>query len=419
MTFPAYPEYKDSGVEWLGKVPEHWSVFSLKHVVSMRSGEQITSEDIKAEGEYPVFGGNGLRGYFDRYTHEGNYCLIGRQGALCGNINFANGKFWASEHAVVVTPKTEVDVYWIGMLLQSMNLGQYSTSAAQPGLSVEALGNLKIPFVSFDEQKIIGNFLDYETSKIDALIQEQKQLIELLNEKRQSIISNAVCRGLDPNVSMKDSGFEGIGMIPLDWSIVRFSRIINKIKDGTHGTFIRVADGFPLLSAKNVNNNRLEIDDVESMICKEDHEEITSNGFPQKGDLLLTIVGTIGRSCVYNLDYPVSFQRSVCFIRLEMKNNANFFNYLFQSDFFQTQLTLKSKSSAQAGVYMGDVASLSVIFPPNFEKQKLISKFLDEKTSELNSLIGEAKTAVALLQERRSALITAAVCGQIDVRGFE
>ena len=97
-------EMKDSGVEWLGEIPKNWEVKKLKYVASLKSGDSITSNNIKDEGIYPVYGGNGLRGYTSNYTHSGKYILIGRQGALCGNINYASNEFWASEHAVVVNP---------------------------------------------------------------------------------------------------------------------------------------------------------------------------------------------------------------------------------------------------------------------------------------------------------------------------
>ena len=144
MSFPRYPDYKDSGVEWLGEVPEHWDVCALRRIVSMQSGESITGETIGETGEFPVFGGNGLRGYTTAFTHDGKYVLIGRQGALCGNINYALGKFWASEHAIVVTPVKQIESVWLGEMLRAMNLNQYSVAAAQPGLSVDLVGRIGI-----------------------------------------------------------------------------------------------------------------------------------------------------------------------------------------------------------------------------------------------------------------------------------
>lgn len=199
---------KDSGIEWLGKVPERWQVLKLKRVASLRSGEGITSAQISTDGEFPVFGGNGLRGYGDSYTHEGRYAIIGRQGALCGNINYAEGKFWASEHAVVVSPMMELITTWIGELLRSMNLNQYSVSAAQPGLSVEAVGNLLIPFPPISEQSSISAFLDYETAQIDTLTAEAQRVITLLQERRTALVSAAVTGEIDVRGYANSSAME-------------------------------------------------------------------------------------------------------------------------------------------------------------------------------------------------------------------
>ena len=190
-------EMKDSEVEWLGRVPKHWDVVPLKYFVSMKSGEQITSEQIREEGAFPVYGGNGLRGYFEKYTHDGEYPLIGRQGALCGNINYANGKFWASEHAVVVTPQKMANIFYLGELLRSMNLGQYSTSAAQPGLSVEAISNLRIPAPIIEEQNKIADYLLIESGKWESLIGAATQSISLFQERRSALISAAVTGQID------------------------------------------------------------------------------------------------------------------------------------------------------------------------------------------------------------------------------
>ena len=151
-------EMKDSGVEWLGEIPKNWEVKKLKYVASLKSGDSITSNNIKDEGIYPVYGGNGLRGYTSNYTHSGKYILIGRQGALCGNINYASNEFWASEHAVVVNPVIEVNLTWLGELLRSMNLNQYSVSAAQPGLAVGMIENLYIPYTSIKIQNKIAAY---------------------------------------------------------------------------------------------------------------------------------------------------------------------------------------------------------------------------------------------------------------------
>jgi type I restriction enzyme, S subunit len=188
---------KDSGVEWLGEIPEHWKMLALKRLASLKSGEFITAESIDKDGDYPVFGGNGLRGYTTTFTHDGNYVLIGRQGALCGNINYAQGLFWASEHAVVVSHIKPVETKWLGELLRAMNLNQYSVSAAQPGLSVEMISNLSIPQPPLQEQSTIATFLNRETGRIDTLTTKIRESLSKLREYRTALISAAVTGKID------------------------------------------------------------------------------------------------------------------------------------------------------------------------------------------------------------------------------
>jgi type I restriction enzyme, S subunit len=189
--------FKDSGIDWLGEVPEGWEVKRLSYIAFLKSGENIISEQIAEGGSYPVYGGNGLRGYYSSYTHDGLYVLIGRQGALCGNINYAEGKFWASEHAIVVNSLTNFAVKWIGELLRAMNLNQYSVSAAQPGLSVSQIGSLKIPVPPLPEQTAIATWLDRETSKIDRLVEKIEAAVGRLQEYRTALITAAVTGKID------------------------------------------------------------------------------------------------------------------------------------------------------------------------------------------------------------------------------
>jgi type I restriction enzyme S subunit len=188
---------KPSGIEWLGDVPVGWVTCALKRLVRMQSGESITAESIAETGNYPVYGGNGLRGFTSEFTHNGTYVLIGRQGALCGNINYASEKFWASEHAVVATPTKPVDTFWLGEMLRSMNLNQYSIAAAQPGLSVELVGRLGIPLPPLAEQMVIAAHLTKELAKFDTLTAEAQRAIGLLGERRSALISAAVTGQID------------------------------------------------------------------------------------------------------------------------------------------------------------------------------------------------------------------------------
>lgn len=188
---------KDSGVEWIGKMPQNWKLLKLKRIINLKSGTSLTSDRILDEGKYQVFGGNGPRGYIDDYTNEGNFVLIGRQGALCGNINYANGKFWATEHAIICYPLKEIDTIWLGETLRAMNLNQYSISAAQPGLAVERINELLIPTPSISEQKEISSYLKLKITQIESAISEQEHQLSDLKFYKSSLITEAVTGKID------------------------------------------------------------------------------------------------------------------------------------------------------------------------------------------------------------------------------
>jgi len=186
--------YKESKLGW---IPREWEVKKLDELCSMKSGDGITSEKISNMGDYPVYGGNGLRGYTSSYTHEGEYTLIGRQGALCGNITRVSGKFYASEHAVVVTPENNVELDWLSQKLFSMNLNQYSEATAQPGLSVFKILPLFTETPSLEEQKriaerliVIDNKLQTEQAYLQKMQQLKKGLMEdLLSGKKRVVVT--------------------------------------------------------------------------------------------------------------------------------------------------------------------------------------------------------------------------------------
>lgn len=184
-------------VEWLKIIPKEWKTIPLKYLVDLKSGEGITGESISDADEFPVYGGNGFRGYTSSFTHDGHFVLIGRQGAHCGNVNYANGKFWASEHAVVAIPKRRFNTAWLGETLRAMNLNQYSMTAAQPGLSMEFVGNLRVPLPPPEQQEQITGFLESAIADTDATKSKMDDSIKLLKEYRTALISAAVTGQID------------------------------------------------------------------------------------------------------------------------------------------------------------------------------------------------------------------------------
>lgn len=186
---------KDSGIDWLGQIPEHWEIRKIKFFARLKSGKNLTSEQISPEKQdnfFPVYGGNGLRGYFSKFNTSGDFAIIGRQGALCGNVNYANGQFWATDHAVVCYPLFDFRLLWFGETLKVANLNQYATQSAQPGLSVERVKNISLPSPPKDEMSDIANYIQKVISEFTPIITHCENMISLLQERKQIIINEVV-----------------------------------------------------------------------------------------------------------------------------------------------------------------------------------------------------------------------------------
>lgn len=403
-------------MDWLGRIPAHWEQFALKRAVQLKSGETIGPDAIEDTGAFPVYGGNGFRGYTDSYTHDGEFALIGRQGALCGNINYAEGRFWASEHAVVALGKKPLATRWLGELLRTMNLGQYSVSAAQPGLSVEIIGNLSIPFPPPTEQNAIAAFLDSETAKIDALIAEQVQLIALLKEKRQAVISHAVTKGLNPDAPMKDSGIEWLGMMPAHWACVPMKYLVHLQSGGTPSKErLDYWDGdIPWASAKDMK--------VDCLFDTEDH--ITEYAIEDGAATLVPsgAVVVVVRGMILARTFPVALTMRGMAINQDLKAvicgerlRPDFLAWYLRGTADESLCRLDEAGHGTKALRMDAWTSLEFSLPP-LDEQANIANSISDTTNQFDSLIAEAGGAMALLQERRSALISAAVTGKIDVR---
>ena len=441
MTYKTYKSYKDSGINLMEKIPKCWDVFKLKFLInSLESGKRKDFEDedyaFSLGGEHINWDGTLnltnkrflSKEFYDTMNSgkvETNDILLVKDGATIGKTAFVedlNFKMAVNEHVFIIRNNKLICPKFLYYLISSSigfsQIKLTETGSAQGGInqSIKDKVLFAIP-LNIGEQYYLANYLDEKTSEIDDNIAKNKELINLLEEKKAVLINQVVTKGLNPNVSMKNSGIGWIGEIPEHWDVVLFKRLFDNIKDGTHGSFERVSEGKYLLSAKNIFNNKINISENESLISNGDYESIVSNGFPKKGDLLLTIVGTIGRSCVYEEDFPLAFQRSVAFIRLNY-DNSYFFNYFVKSIMFLTQLELKAKESAQKGVYLSDIKDCFIIKPP-LEEQEDIVKYLDTNVSTLEKTIEKINKQIDLLEEYKSSLIHHVVTGKIDVREEE
>lgn len=414
MSLPRYPRYKDSGVEWLGEVPEHWDVVPLKRIVKLRSGDSISADDISEVGDYPVYGGNGLRGYTSSYTHEGDLVLIGRQGALCGNVNYARGKFWASEHAVVASPSWLLSTTWLGEMLRAMDLNRYSVTAAQPGLSVDVVANLRTALPPVDEQLAIGAFLDHEIHKIEGLIVDQQRLVELLKEKRQTVISHAVTKGLNPIAPMKASGIEWLGEVPAHWAVKRLKHVSPEITVGivVEPSKYYVPDGVPALRSLNVQPGTISLDNL--VFISADANELHSKSKLRAGDLVAVRSGQPGTAAIVPPGLDGCNCIDLIIIRRPHSVSEQFLCWYLASDAAVSQFSSGSGGAIQQHFNVGAAANMFVPAPPVREQQAIVA-FINAAIEKTDALATEAQKAEFLLTERRAALISSAVTGQIDV----
>lgn len=417
MSLPRYPEYKDSGESWLGHVPAHWEILALRRFIDLRSGEAITAEHINELGEYPVYGGGGLRGYTTSFTHDGEFAIIGRQGALCGNINYGIGRFWASEHAVVATPRMPLVTRWLGETLRMMNLNQYSVSAAQPGLSVDIVSRLKVGVPPLEEQHAIGLFIDRETAKIDALIAEQERLVALLAEKRQAVITQAVTKGLDPSVPMKDSGLEWLGEIPSHWEVARLRDLASMSSGHTPDKKVPeywVNATTPWLSLKDTAEMR------SAGHIRSTHTYVTEAGIANSsariiaaGAVALCRDASVGDCAI--LDVPMAVSQH--FISWECSRELLPHYLLAVFRCMRGEFERLSTGATIKTIGMPEIRALKVPAPP-IDEQEAIVTYLAESAMTHSAMTTVALREIELLRERRAALISAAVTGQIDVRGL-
>lgn len=426
-----YESYKDSGVEWMGEVPSHWEISSL--------GKIFLSVSEKNRPDLPLLSITRELGVIERDTEDqdsnhnfipddlSNYKILKKGQFGMNKMKAWQGSYGVSNFTGIVSPayyifdfiksinpqffhwaiRSKIYVSFFGSASDGVRIGQWDLSKSRMK---------SIPFIipSNNEQQKIAQFLDDKTAKIDQAVNLAEKQIALLKEHKQILIQNAVTRGLNPDVPLKDSGVEWIGQVPEHWESFRFKKVVEKVKDGTHGTHSRTEQGYPLLSAKNIFNNGIQITDNESLISEYDFKLITSNGFPQKNDLLVTCVGSIGRCCIYPFDEPIAFQRSVAFLRLNKKAFPGFYRYFIESNCYQEQLKTNTKLSIQGGVYLGTLIDLYVCFPPLSEQQK-ITIYLDTQTAKIDQVIALKTAHIEKLKEYKSVLINDVVTGKVRV----
>ena len=425
-----YPKYKDSGIEWLGEVPEGGEVKRLKWVVQCLDSKRIplnSEERGLMQGEYPYYGANGVLDYVDKYLFDSEIVLLGEDGApfndpLKDVAFYVNHRCWVNNHAHVLRPLSSTNAKYLTYILNCIDYSTVITGSTRDKLNQSEMENIFLSFPPLNEQLQIATFLDQKTAKIDELIKKSERLIELLKEKRQASISHAVTKGLAPNAKMKDSGIEWIGEIPEGWEVKRLKHLagndISAVQTGPFGAQLHASDyideGVPLILIRNVNN--LWIDD--SNIPKISEEKATSLSMYrlQEGDIIFSRVGSIGRIALVTKreeGWLISGQM----LRIRISNpklNNHFLLYVADSNLVSEFIEFKSVGSTRDSINTDILRNVCIPLPSLLE-QKAIIQYIETTTANIDSLIQKILSQIAVLKEYRQALISNVVTGKVRV----
>ncbi len=427
--YQTYPEYKDSGVEWLGEVPNHWKIKRLSHFFVERR-EKVSDKDYPAlsvtmKGIVPQLDNAAKTEAGDnRKLVLKNDFVINSRSDRKGSSGVSTLDGSVSLISIVMTPRTIVPRF-AHHLLRSYPFQEefyrYGKGIAADLWSTNSseMKNILLPEIPDDEAQQIANFLDYETTKIDTLIDKQQQLIKLLKEKRQAVISHTITKGLDPNAPMRDSGIEWLGELPEKWAISKFNYEIDFLEGPGILAYDFYEEGIPLLRIQNVKE-RFVTDNYKTYLSP---SKVLSrwNHFRVKlGDLIISCSASMG--LVSEVD-----ERSVGAIPytglIRLRPNSEFICkeficFIVQSDMFFEQINLLQTGSTMQHFGPYHLQQIYITLP-TLEEQKILTAHIKRTVSDIDRLLSKVNQTVDLMQERCTALISAAVTGKIDLRNWQ
>jgi type I restriction enzyme S subunit len=409
-------------VEWLGEVPEHWQVVQFKELIDIQNGADHKA--IEVEEGFPVLGSGGVFAYASDYHYDGEAVLLGRKGTIDRPLH-VTGKFWTVDTMYWSRIRTGMSgrfAYYTAVMLP---FEYYSTNTAVPSMTKGNLSAHRVVRPPLSEQVAVVAFLDRETAKIDELVAEQQRLMELLKEKRQAVISHAVTKGLKANVPMKPSGVEWLGEVPAHWRLARLKHVKahepNAFVDGPFGSNLKsehfIDDGdVYVIESGFATQGHLDVDDLKTISSQ--HFSTIARSATMGGDIIIAKIGAqFGRASILPvLDKPAVVSGNSMKLTVNSEICATAFLHLLL-------IHLKSigaiddivNATAQPALSLGEMNNIEIVVPPRDEQESIVEE-IRESLAALDSLSAEANRSTELLRERRSALISAAVTGQIDVR---
>lgn len=450
MTFPAYSRYRDSGVEWLSEVPDHWAIKAFRRVIqkSLSNGIFKKKEDfgrgILLVNVFDVYRRDFTVDYLSLDRVECSAAEVDSYAVAAGDLFFVRSSLKYEGISVVAVagncPETVVyechlirarpdpavfDGRYGSYLFNSNVYRAIMISKAKlttmTTIDQDAISSTLIPVPPLFEQIQIARFLDHEIACIDGLIEEQQRLIELLKEKRQAVISHAVTKGLDPAVPMKYSGVEWLGEVPAHWTVKLSKYLFEFVTSGSRGWAEFYTDeGEFFFRITNLTRDSIEpkLESIKYVTLPENSEGVRAK--VRLGDILISITADLGSVCVANEEVSDSYvSQHVALARpFHGLVFSRWIGYCVLSTPTKEQLIGVGYGGTKVQLSLEDIKSFLVASPP-YSEQVAIAEFLDGEINNFDLLIRQALAGVSLLAERRSALISAAVSGKIDVRGWQ
>jgi type I restriction enzyme S subunit len=428
MSFPRYPKYKESGTEWIGAVPAHWEVKRIGYYFNERrekvSDKAFPALSVTKHGIVPQLdtAAKSDDGDNRKKVLKGDFVINSRSDRK-GSAGASQLDGSVSLICTVMRPQEQVHTPFVHHLLRSQ---PFQEEFYRNGKGIVAdlwstnyseMRNILLGMPPLPEQTAISAFLDRETAKIDALVAEQQRLMELLKEKRQAVISHAVTKGVNPKAPMKPSGIEWLGDVPAHWEVNHLRRLVKKGTTITYGIVQAGPDiegGIPYIRTSDMSGDSLPEDGYLRTAPEIDASYSRSKVEPN--DLVVAIRASLGKGLlVPGFLNGANLTQGTARISPGEKLVPQFLFWSFNSDYCQKSIRIVAKGTTFLEITLDALRRIPLAVPPVAEQDAIVS-FLDEEISKLDTLTTEAQRAIDLLQERRTALISAAVTGQIDVR---
>lgn len=405
-----YDEYKDSGVAWIGKVPKHWEVIPFKRAMTIYNGSDYKHIQVEIAG-YPVIGSGGEFARASQYVYDGEVVLLGRKGTIDKPMYY-NGKFWTVDTMFYAIPKKHVNCKYLYYQALIIPFERYATSTALPSMTQTDLNLNIISLPSTVEQVAIADYLDTHCAKIDNLISIQQKRIALLQELKQSVITHAVTKGLNPNVEMKQSGVEWIGDVPKHWEVIKTSLAFQGIGSGTT----------PSTSKKEYYDDNgkywLQTGDLEDGIVYNTSKKVSNIAikecnltfYPIDSIIIAMYGATIGKVGILGIESATN--QACCVIPVTKRQIAKYFFYEFLA--CKPALLIAAIGGGQPNISQDTIKKLKIVIPPITE-QAAIASYLDHKCVTIDTSSSNAQHQIDLLQEYKQSLITEVVTGKRKV----